>query len=531
MAATAGAAAASWRSSSCHTGYVVDSDARRCLEALQSRVQQHGEALALLQSRHEQLLQQREQQAALELQAEALAAQVAAMRNAQYRALAEAAVTFVFAMWLLGRWIVKSFCKAEDAIQRTAVYAMRPPPAAAAAPAAATAGTGTAPSMSVASASPPLSAGADKAASVVSATAAAAPALPPVMGTADGTKVVELAQIQAMAGQPLDLTSARLGQMVVRGPGWVPATAATAATAAAGGGEDGDVDGGAGHVGVITCVSSCGAMVLWAKTGVTVNARLQPPPPPLQQFGSGGGGAAGGAKGAAAAAAAARGGAKLCVAIEHARAEAAAVDRRQADTWVITTLVIVACMMLWAILAMSAKEIATQAELTAATAAANAANAAAARSSAATRSDASSGSSSRTSPGPSAQLAQQVTPLSTLRVGAGPPLTYSSAHVGQLVVRGPGWSEKEDGDQDGGDGHLGMVLEASGLHVSSMGPNVRIRWCETGMETKLYLQQPAGSSSCTSGGGGGGAAASRARSKLCVAVVEVLGEQQQAKQA
>ncbi|KAG2442884.1 hypothetical protein HXX76_002963 [Chlamydomonas incerta] len=72
--------------------------------------------------------------------------------------------------------------------------------------------------------------------------------------------------------------------------------------------------------------------------------------------------------------------------------------------------------------------------------------------------------------------------LSLIKAAGGPQLQISSAREGQLVVRGSGIEDAEDG----GAGHLGVVT-AVGDGVPGM-PEVTIRWCRTGRLTKVDLQ-------------------------------------------
>ncbi|KAG2442885.1 hypothetical protein HXX76_002964 [Chlamydomonas incerta] len=72
--------------------------------------------------------------------------------------------------------------------------------------------------------------------------------------------------------------------------------------------------------------------------------------------------------------------------------------------------------------------------------------------------------------------------LSLIKAAGGPQLQFSSAREGQLVVRGSGIEDAEDG----GAGHLGVV---TAVRNSSLGrPQATIRWCRTGRLTTADLQ-------------------------------------------
>ncbi|KAG2443046.1 hypothetical protein HYH02_009461 [Chlamydomonas schloesseri] len=97
-------------------------------------------------------------------------------------------------------------------------------------------------------------------------------------------------------------------------------------------------------------------------------------------------------------------------------------------------------------------------------------------------------------------VSHQTTALSEIKAGTGPWLRFSTARVGQLVVRGPGWSEEND--KDGGPGGVGVLTSA---RTTSYGtPEVTVHWCRTGMVTTDALRH----GGTTSG--------------LCLAVVDVV---------
>ncbi|KAG2443048.1 hypothetical protein HYH02_009463 [Chlamydomonas schloesseri] len=94
----------------------------------------------------------------------------------------------------------------------------------------------------------------------------------------------------------------------------------------------------------------------------------------------------------------------------------------------------------------------------------------------------------------------------------GDPLGYTNTRVGQLVVRGPDWAAKTDGDDDGGAGQPPVAAAAVAASSSSSSSGggmqvVTVKWCKTGLETTAHVR--------------GGTAGSR---RFCVAVMDVVGE-------
>ena len=71
-------------------------------------------------------------------------------------------------------------------------------------------------------------------------------------------------------------------------------------------------------------------------------------------------------------------------------------------------------------------------------------------------------------------------------------LSEMEVHLGLRVVRGPDW---ERGDQDGGEGHVGTVVEVGEPSVSDGGRAVVVQWdcgerckCRCGLEGKYDLR-------------------------------------------